>query len=165
MTSLRIAFRSLKLYLKVRRKGLDTEAIWSSITSNSKILETGGEESKKVWITHADIKTKKNRNFSWRMRLYWQQHEDWRPKSLPATLISKISRTWYYSDEFWVGIRDREKNIWRCKAGKLVFSEIIQNANQNSKRSIKLSKENSNLANVVRVRWHTSQVMVPHFCI
>jgi predicted nucleic acid-binding protein len=49
---------------KARRKGLDTEAIWSSITSNSKILETGGEESKKVGITHADIKTKKNRNFS-----------------------------------------------------------------------------------------------------
>ena len=48
---------------KARRTGKDTEAIWTAITSNSKIVEAKVEESKNVGITHADIKSK-SRNFS-----------------------------------------------------------------------------------------------------
>jgi predicted nucleic acid-binding protein len=49
---------------KASRNRMDVDAIWATVSSNSKIVETKNEESKEAGITHAETKTKKNRNFS-----------------------------------------------------------------------------------------------------
>lgn len=51
-----------ELVSKAKRTGKDVEALWLALTTNSKILEAGTEDSKDVGITHANTKSR-NRNF------------------------------------------------------------------------------------------------------